>query len=114
MHTSSKVMDASPPPTSLLTQVIRASSLSRRAFATHLRASFDASGSLLKAVTNSMRAERFAEVAMTSEPAGFLPSVLIAKSACAASEWKGAQLRDMFDRQSNQPFIVSLPAGSLG
>jgi hypothetical protein len=86
VHTSSSAMVASPPLTPWLTQVARASSTSRRALATHFKASFDACWSPVKAVTNVRRADRFADVAMTSEPLGFLPSVLTAKSACAASE----------------------------
>jgi hypothetical protein len=61
--TSSRLIDASPPPTCLSTQVSRAQSIKRSA----------------------SKVDKLAGVAMTSDPAGTFPSVLTAKSAFAAS-----------------------------
>ena len=83
--TSSRLIDASPPPTCLSTQVSRAQSIKRSVLATHRRASLVASGSFLKAVESASKVDKLAGVAMTSDPAGTFPSVLTAKSAFAAS-----------------------------
>ena len=62
----------SPPPTSFFTNVFRALSTRSNALAIHLRASFEQSRSSLKYSEIERTAWRFAEVAMVSEPAGFL------------------------------------------
>lgn len=74
-----------PPSTSLSRNVSRAFSTRRSALAVQRRASLEASGSSLNEVDNVSRVERFDGAAIISEPDGFLPRVLRASKACAAS-----------------------------
>lgn len=94
-RTSRSSSAKSPPPTCLLLNVVRAWSTSSIALATQRMASLDASGSSLYARERARRAERFAAEAMTSDPAGYLPSDLTAWRAGAASggesRWRGSQ-----------------------
>jgi hypothetical protein len=83
--TSSNETQIFPPSTSLSRNVFRAFSTSRSALAIHRRASLEASGSSLKEVDRERRTERLGGEAINSEPDGFLPRVLSASRACAAS-----------------------------
>jgi hypothetical protein len=79
--TSRYSTEAPPPPTSLETQTDRALSTSNSPLATHRKASPEASGRSLKAVDAARRPERFAGVAITSDPERWYPKTLSAKSA---------------------------------
>ena len=84
-HTSRRLKQTSPPPTCLSMNVDRAWSNKSRVFAIHLSASDEASGSSLNVVANESSVANVVGVARFSEPVGFLPSVLTASRASAAS-----------------------------
>jgi len=82
---SSMGMQVSPPFTSLLMNVDRASSIKRRALAMQRNASLDASGSSLNVTVNPTRVFRLALVARKADPAGSFPRIFTANSAREAS-----------------------------
>jgi len=85
INTSSIVRHMSPPLTLLLTNVVRASSMRSNAFATHRKASLQASGSSLKAFAKPSNVDRLVVDARYSDPEGSFPRVFTANKASPAS-----------------------------
>ena len=85
LNTSSMVRHVSPPLTLLLMNVLRASSMRSNAFATHRKASLEASGSSLKAVAKPSNVNRLVIDARYSDPEKSFPRVFTANKASPAS-----------------------------
>ena len=85
LNTSSMVRQVSPPLTLLLMNVLRASSIRSNAFATHRKASPEASGSSLKAVAKPSKVKRLVLDARYSDPEKSFPRVFTANKASPAS-----------------------------
>jgi hypothetical protein len=79
--TSNSEVQILPPSTSFWIKFDRAFSTRSRAFAMHRKASFDATGSSLNAVNNARSMDKFVEDERYSDPDGFLPRLLTARSA---------------------------------
>lgn len=85
LNTSSMVRHVSPPLTLLPMNVLRASSMRSNAFATHRKASLEASGSSLKAVAKPSNVKRLVLDARYSDPENSFPRVFTANKASPAS-----------------------------
>jgi hypothetical protein len=85
LNTSSMVRHVSPPLTLFLMNVLRASSMRSNAFATHRKASLQASGSSLKAVAKPSNVNRLVLDARYADPEKSFPRVFTANKASPAS-----------------------------
>jgi hypothetical protein len=85
LNTSSMVIHLSPPLTLLLMNMLRASSMRSNAFATHRKASLEASGSSLKVAAKPSNVNRLVLDARYSDPEKSFPRVFTVNRASPAS-----------------------------